>query len=431
MSTPLNENLDTTVLPTRALDLLTKVGTVGDSQSIRTQETWVGQTQKWDMQHVGMFVSGASQQSVGHYFSPNTVAGLTNSQLGMGSAWNDGNTSDHLAWSREWQQGSAIGNYTNHGVYGLTTGGFENAFDFNTRKNSRTLVRFEGSSAGETYERMRIYEYRGSTRGAASDVGWTNGSSVVDDPLFTTPGIYLVNHEIRPAGTFGTSGQIPVGIQVTDNNKNDANRDLQILGSLVYNSPSGEDFPSTGLVLCHTAQPSYSAYDLVNRQSAAARAAMCNLVDGFDLMIFMLGHNNEDSGTYSDNMTSLINAWKTAHTDEGYSVPDILCIAPWAATGSNMDATKASDLHLLCRAGGYGFINLWESYGGVTPDGRTERLDGVSATYALDPIHPDDVTTATAIAKDIEWHFQSDNWIRTVSPTRIRARQLRNINRVR
>ena len=100
---------------------------MGDSQSIRTEERWTGQTQKWDMQHVGMFVSGTSNASVGNSFSPNTVTNLTTSLLNFGDAWNDGNTTDHLAWSREWQQAATpITNFTEHGVWGISTGGFAN-----------------------------------------------------------------------------------------------------------------------------------------------------------------------------------------------------------------------------------------------------------------------------------------------------------------
>ena len=195
---------------------------------------------------------------------------------------------------------------------------------------------------------------------------------------------------------------------------------MQILGSLIYNSPSGENFPSTGLIVCHSAMSGYSADDMINGQSQAAKDALVEAAEGFDLVIFMYGHNQEDSGDYDDNMQTLIGLWNTAHTNGSYATPDILCIAPWASDAGNfMTINKVASLYALCTANGYGFISLWDSYDGVDPDNRTTRLDGVAAGYDfatgedddIPNVHPQDSTTAIAVAKDIEWHFQPANWV--------------------
>ena len=149
----------------------------------------------------------------------------------------------------------------------------------------------------------------------------------------------------------------------------------------------------------------------MSSQSAAARAAITEASEGFDLIIIALGHNAESSGTFSDNIATLIAAWNAAHTAGGFDLPDILLIAPWAAEGSNMSESKAEDLYDLAIANGYGFISLWDAYEGNNPGGRTERLDGTSAAYVMDPIHPGDATTAEAIAKDIEFYFDPDNFV--------------------
>jgi|GEM_PF-2990285 len=429
MSNPINRNLNIITLPTQESTAFTKVLIVGDSQSLRTEERWVGQTQKWDMQHEGAFLHSVSNSSVGQSFSSNPDssdygATITRSSILLGSDWGDANTSDHLQHSYKWDVAGTISpNFSNLATYRLSAGGYTNAIDLDTRKNSRTIIR----DAAGTFARVRIAERRGSTTGQSDDFG-ISGDPVVFDGSDV---LRILNWPIRPAGTFGTAGNA-AGIAFKDSNNADTNRDVQVLGTLIYNSPTGEDFPSTGLLVANTARGSWAADDFISGQSAAAREAIIEVAEGYDLVIFMFGHNAESSGTYSDNMNTLINAWKSAHTSAGYAVPDILCIAPWNADAANsMTAQKASDLLTLCIQNDYGYISLWDSYDGLTPEGRTTRLDGVAVTsgYELDGgVHPNAEKDAIAFAKDIEWHFQPENWfIPTPTSGSIRTISLRAI----
>ena len=409
----INKNLEKIVLPTRASSALTKVLIVGDSQSLRTEERWVGQTQKWAVEHVGAFIHGAGNSAVGQSFSANPDtndwgATITRNSLIQQSDWGDGNTSDHIQHSRQWDvAGTITPNFSSLGAYQWAIGSHTVAIDLDARKNSRTILR----DAAGTFARMRIAERRGTTDGAADDFG-IGGDPVVFD---ASGALRILNWPIRDEATFSGSGPSPVGIEIKDSNNNDTNRDLQILGSLIYNSPSGETFPTTGLILTNTARSSWSAYDLINRQSVEARKSLIDVVEGYDLVIFMTGHNAEDSGAYKANMESLIGTWKDAHTDNGYSSPDILCIAPWNAdVVHSMDASKASDLLDICTTNDYGYISMWDSYDGLTPDGRATQLDGTVVTDGIEldvGVHPNAAKDAIAFAKDIEWHFQPENWI--------------------
>jgi len=417
----LNKNLDKIVLPTRASSSLTKVLIVGDSQSLRTEERWVGQTQKWAIQHVGAFIHGVGNAAVGQSHSANPDssdfgATITRTSLIQQTNWGDGNTSDHIQHSRSWDVAGTISpNFSNLGTYQWAVGGHTNAIDLDARKNSRTILR----DAAGTFARMRIAERRGTSNGASEDFG-IGGDPVVFD---ASDALRILNWPIRNEATFPGSGSSPVGIVVKDSNNNDTNRELQILGSLIYNSPSGETFPSTGLVLTNTARSSWSAYDLVNRQSVAARKSLIDVAEGYDLIIFMTGHNAEDSGAYKANMESLIDTWKDAHTDNGYSSPDVLCIAPWNADVSHaMTASKASDLLDICTENTYGYISMWDSYDGLTPDGRATQLDGTVVTDGIEldvGVHPNAAKDAIAFAKDIEWHFQEENWVLDPATTRV------------
>lgn len=405
---PVNANLDSIVLPTREATQFTKVLIIGDSQTPRTPERWVGQVQKWDMQHQGAFVHSVNNSAVGQYFDSDPGlsdygATITRNQKIIGDDWGDGNTGDHLQHSHQWDVSGTISpNFSQLGIYGLTAGGFTNALDLDTRKNARLIIR----DAAGTFARVRLTEHRGGTDGNSDDFG------ISGDPVeFDASGaLRVLNWPIREAGSLGSASGSPVGVSFKDSNNLDTNRDVQVLGTLIYNSASGESFPSTGLLVANVSRSSWAADDLVSSQSAAARAVLAEAAEGFDLIIIALGHNAESSGTFSDNIAALISAWNTAHTAGGFDAPDVLLIAPWAASGTDMSESKAEDLYDLAIANDYGFISLWDAYEGSTPHGRSERLDGVSASYVMDPVHPDDATTAEAIAKDIEFYFDPDNF---------------------
>lgn len=411
MTTPLNANLSRIVLPTAAGDRLVKVLVVHDSQGLRQTNRWVGQTPKWNVQHVGAWCHSVNQQSAGVYYSEISGAAygatITTTRKQSTDDWGDGNTSDHVGWGNEWDvAGTMSPNFSELGRYAIYDNGsvYTLPFDKDARKNARVLLRDESGA----FARMRLSEYRSGSVGQSDDFG------LAGDPVqFDGSGaLRLLNWPIRAAGTLGSAGGNPVGVVVKDSNNLDTNRDLNILGALIYNSPSGEAFPTAGMILANIGHSGWSAYDHVNRQSSAVRTAMCAAMEGVDLIIPMLGHNAEDSGTYADNMRALIEAWNTTHAGMGYGNPDYLLMAPWASAASNMNASKVADLYSIAKSGNHGFINLHDSYGGLELDGRSEQLDGTPVTYSMDGsnLHPDDATTARAIAMDIEWHMQPENW---------------------
>lgn len=418
MSVPINANLDQITLPTAASSQLLKVLIVHDSQGLRQTNRWVGQTPKWDIQHVGAFCHSVNQQSAGVFYSEVSGAAygatITTTRMDDIDDWGDGNTSDHIGWGNKWDVAGTISpNFSELGRYAIYDNGtvYTRAFDKDTRKNARVILRDQSGA----FARMRVSEYRSASTGNSDDFGIAGDPVVFDG----SGALRILNWPIRAAGSLGSAGGNPVGVVIRDSNNLDTNRDLNILGTLIYNSPTGEDFPTSGMVLANTGHSGWSAYDHVNRQSSAAKTAMIAAMEGIDLIIVMLGHNAEDSGTYSDNIQSLITEWNTRHTGQGYGNPEYLLIAPWRSDASQMGAasTRPSELYAIAKTGGHGFINLYDSYGAAELDGRTEQLDGTSTTYTMDGsnLHPNDATTATAIAKDIEWHFDEANWVPAIT----------------
>ena len=405
-STPVNLNLDRIVLPTREATELTKVLVVHDSQGLRQSNRWVGQTSKWDMQHVGMMCYSVNQSGVGPYFLAETTvpgATITHTRMNPGDNWGDGNTSDHAMWgSKIAITGTIDPNFQPLVRFGINNAGFVNAYPVDNRHHARVITR----DISGNFARYRLTEFRGTTEGTSDDFG----DGAFDPVNFDFDGsLKIANWGTRDAGAIGSSGEI-VGTIVKDSNASDTNRELHVLGALIYSSPSAENFESTGLVLANTGYSGWSCYDHINRQSLQTKEAMVEVAEGYDTVIIMMGHNAEDLGDFDANLTSLISLWKSAHTNKGYAEPDFLLIAPWAAAGTDMTVEKKNLTRAVALAGGYGFISLWDSYGEVNPDGRTERLDGTTVTaYSMDLTHPSDATTAEHIAKDIEWHFDPAN----------------------
>lgn len=402
---PINANLDRITLPTDAESSLVKVLILHDSQGLRQSNRWVGQTQKWPVEHTGMFIHAVSNTSVGLYHEVDPfVQGYTytTALLDPDDAWPDGNDTDHVQHSRLVSLTSnPTPNFRTICAYGWVPGGFAVALDMAARKFSKTLVR----SGANTFVDIRLQEYRDSGGQTTDFTGLPLDGSVVS-----------LEREIREFA----SAETAVGIRVQDGVLNDDGLDLEVLGSLIYNSASGSDLPADGLVLVNAGWSGWSATEHLNGQSEQVRESLAEIVGGYDLIILMFGHNAELTGDIPTNFNALINAWKAAHTAVGASEPDFLIIAPWESTGTHsMNATRAAQMYQVAIAGGHGFISLWDSYSEVTPAGRTERLDGVAADYTLDPLHPDDAETAEAVAMDIWWHFQPANWLTVDTPTTI------------
>ena len=413
MTLPINANLARINLPTVSSSQLHKLLVIGDSQTLRQSNRAMGQFQKWPVEHVGLMAYSVNQQSVGSFYSE--VSGsaygatITTTRVDDVDDWGDGNTSDHLGWGNKWDVAGTISpNFSELGRYAISSGGFATAFDLDARKNARVILRDQSGGMA----RMRLQEYRDSTLGNSEDFG-ISGDPVVFDQ---SGALRILNQEVRAAGVLGSTSGSPVGVVVKDSNNSDTNKSLSILGALIYNSPSGEAFPSSGLIAANVGHAGWSAYDHVNRQSSAARTALCAAMEGVDLIMIMLGHNAEDAGTYRDNIQAIINAWNVTHAGQGYNSPDYCLVAPWRSDASSMNGSngpsKVSDLYGIAKSGGHGFINLFGSYGGVEIDGRTVQLDGTATTYTMDGsnLHPNDAATAESIADDIWWHFQPENF---------------------
>jgi hypothetical protein len=409
MTTPLNNRLDQVVTPYDSATRLVKMGLIVDSNGLRNSGRWVGHVDDWDVQHVGAFIGGSAQDSVGTTFEATngtitmaSGAGVSCVKLDPGDAWPDANTEDHINWSRKWYSDGAINpNFQNHGIYGLTTGNWANSFNLDTRKTARVILR----DAASTYERVRVVEHRGGSNGTSYHFGRNTDSVEFDQ----SGELRVLEIPIRAAGALGSLGGSPVGVAIQDSNDSDSDRGLEILGALVYNSAASNDFPSTGLIVSHTGHSGWSAYDHLNNQSDAAKTALIEAHEGFDVMMICLGHNAEDSGTKAENYKLLAEKWAALHIAAGYSAPDFIIKVGWAANGSALSREEVDSIFQMTLENGHAWISDWDFYEGLNP----EVFDPARYSMDLNGVHPDNsggvTATAKNIALDIEWHWQPEN----------------------
>lgn len=408
MTRPLNLNLEGKVLPNQAGSRLVKALFIGDSQFGQTSQRLMGQIQKWSVQFEGRYLGAESQTSIGVGFSSVTGsaygATLASTRVELGQDWGDGNVGNHFHHGRKFTvTGTISPNFSELGRSFLTAGGYALPFNRDTRKYVKVAAHdTTNQTVGGGFSRYRISEYRGAAGGNSLDID-----------LPATGGVHVTGREIRAAGTLGTAGN-DVGIIIRDSSANDSSRSLHFLGSLIYNSPTGSEFPATGFIPFQISQSGWSAWDHINTLSTAAVDAAINMAEGFDVCFIMLGHNAEDSGVYSTNIQTLKNRIADRHTAAGRPVPSFVFIAPWLIsdppqTTRLRDQTNA--LYDLAASTGDGFINLFDFYDALHPSG-TIATPRTTATYTLDAslVHPGDATTAEEIAKDIEWHFNPANW---------------------
>lgn len=408
MTRPLNLNLGDKVLPSQAGSRLVKALFIGDSQFGQTTQRLMGQIQKWNVPFIGRYCGMESQSSIGVGFSAVTGANygatLASTRVELGENWGDGNTGNHFHHGRKFSvTGTISPNFSELGRSFLTAGGYEIPINRDVRQYAKIAVHATTNQAsGGGFNRYRISEYRGGSGGNSNDIDITAGG-----------GVEIGGREIRAAGTLGTAGN-DVGLVIRDSNANDTDRSLHVLGTLIYNSPSGEAFPSTGFLPMQISQSGWSAWDHLNTLSTSAIDAAIAMAVGFDVCFIMLGHNAEDSGDYAENIALLKARIAARHEAAELPVPDFVFIAPWLISDPPQTTrlrAQANDLFDLAAATGDGFINLFDFYDAARPSGSISTPRG-SATYTLDGsfVHPNNSDTAIEIAKDIEWHFAPANW---------------------
>ena len=417
---PLNLNLERVALPPESDDRLLKILLIGDSQMGQSGNRLAGQVQKWDVDIVGRLLSCEYQGSAGVLFTSVTGGAygaiLTSTRIALGDDHGDGNTGSHFHHSRRFGVlGSIQPDFSALGTIGMLPGAPTRPADLDSRKNARVAIYDRPGG----FTRFRLSEIRGGTQGDSTDYGLPADPG----PELTGAGVVRwFNHTIRPAGELGSAGQSPVGIVYKDSDALDSDRSLHTLGALIHNSPSGTDFPDHGLVVAHISQSGWSAYDHLHTLNEDAIDAAVQMAEGFDTVMIVLGHNREDDfnastnpNAYPINMKALADRITARHLANAFDAPDVVMVAPWPLGTPALNvriATQTHDLHELCADEGYGFINLFDFFGGQSLGGVMDTPRG-QATYVMDAAgtHPNDTATASNLMLDIEWNFDPSNWV--------------------
>jgi len=416
---PLNLNVGGILLPPASDERLVKVLLIGDSQMGQSSNRLAGQIQKWDADIVGRMLMCENQPSAGVQF--NSVTGdaygavLSSVRLALGEDHGDGNTGSHFHHSRLITvQGTIQPNFSLLAVSALVPGVPTRPRNFDLRKNARIAVYDRPGG----FARFRVSELRGSQNGASTDFGQAS------DPGPTLNGSGTVKwfqREIRPAGALGFPGATPVGIAIRDSNAQDTNRTLNVVGTLIHDSPQGTDFPDRGLVVSHISQAGWSAFDHLNTLNQDALDAIIEMNEGVDTLILVLGHNREDDFNastnplaYPINMKALADRVRSRHLALGFAEPKVVMVAPWPLGSEGQNARLAlqtRDLFELCATEGYGFINLFDFFGRQPLIGMMTTPRG-TFEYTMDSFltHPNNAATASHLAQDIEWNFARANW---------------------
>ncbi len=422
---PLNQNLQGIPLPPDSDQRLVKVLLMGDSQMGQSSNRLAGQIQKWDADIVGRMLMCENQPGAGVQFTSVTGqaygAALSSVRIALGEDHGDGNTGSHFHHSRRITvQGTIQPNFSQLATSALVAGVPTRPRDLNSRKNARIAVYDRAGG----FSRFRISELRGALTGNATDFGQEG------DPGPTLSGSGTVKwfqREIRPAGVFGTPGSTPVGVTIRDSNALDTNRTLNIVGTLIHDSPQGSDFPDRGLVVSHISQSGWSAYDHLHTLTQDAIDAAIGMNEGVDTLIIVLGHNREDNYNasanplaYPINMKALADRVRDRHLALGFAAPKVVMVAPWplGTDAHNIRlAAQTRDLFDLCEAQGYGFINLFDFFDRQPLVGMMTTPRG-SFQYTMDSFltHPADAATASHLVQDIEWSFHPRNWSDTCPP---------------
>jgi len=434
MPAPLNWNLDKIALPTQATTKLSrKVIWIGDSQSEQSVERMGGQIpENIDAPITGLMAYNINQQSVGIHANAFDITGppsTTSVSVEPGSAWPGGASSGfHLGYSRSiLVSGGDLSNNTEVHSVGLTNAsGFTGTLDLDSEWSA--IVAYVNDSA--SWVGVGLQEFRNTTDGNTVNVGNGGGAGDADgnfdragglDLITASDGSGTIEASIRAAGAggFGSEGDEPVGINFITRGTSGDEEDLylQIVGTYFKNAAAGS-YPSGGLQFIPIFQGGYSADDHLDEIDNAARLAAVQAINGADLVVIMLGHNPENSGTRADNIEQLANNMITRHTGAGFAEPDILVIAPWQSDGAgSWTESEANSIYTKCRQNGWGFINLWRYYGGDSPG----ALDG----YTMDgsDIHPGNAATANLIAEDIIGVMTDESgWVTGGQRSRTRSR---------
>ena len=413
---PLNANLDLITLPSDAWTTLVRMALVGDSQSIMSSRRLPGGMRQWNMPYAGWLATFVSNAGIAQSAVSGKVYGaqIDSHVIPLGGDHGDGNTGSHFGFSRRWAiSGSIMPDGSELGRLALNGEGFAAGFDL----DARLCARVAAYDMAGGFSRFRIAAQRGGAVGDEVDLGTVRDAP----PALNEDGVLRWWPVAIPAaGELGARGDRPAGIVVRDSDGLDANRTLTLAGALLHLSPHGTALPEAGLMLSVIAQSSWTAYRHLTILSQDAIDAVISMNEGLDLLTIMLGHNSEENfhpvtnpDAYALNVQALAERFRTRHVALGFDPPDVLVIAPWPVADASINErlrTQTENLHALALSEGYGFISLFDYFGGGYPQGIQETPRG-TFTYTMDGSHPADAPTATTLALDIAWHFEPAHWI--------------------
>lgn len=288
------------------------------------------------------------------------------------------------------------------------------------------LQEARGSSLPPVFGNTGNYGNGGSGTHIAGELSWDE-----------TGDAYFIRKGIRGNDSW-PQGSRYIGGRIQTSGTDETSTQFRILSTIIHKSGGTDAAPTSsidqpGALYFIEGFSGWSAYDHLNSVDNEAFDVAVRAVDGFDVVLICLGHNSEDSGTYTANMSALADRVIARHTAEGKAAPKVVYVAQWAfgdAAARSRMATQATDLFNLAYTEGRGFVNRYLEYGETDPATHGERFDGTATTYNMDTgsnagLHPTDSTTAQNIARDLAEHFEDGNrttTLQTAGGTRLRDR---------
>ena len=426
---PLNMNLRGKVLPPHSDTQLVRCLMIGDSQMTPANARLFGAICKWDIDFVGRQIpfqlgslsgfsySGTEGSPYGGWIFGTTVL--------LGQSWGSGGGAgeSHLTGRRISISGTVVspsfGAVNEVARLVMTAGQYERPVDLDSLKVAKVAYwDTENQDANGGVPSFTLHGVRGSS------VCFSGTESVA--PQATGASAYSTVR-ILPAGELGSSGEW-AGAVIAVTPDTYENHAIHAFGALIHNteiSYDGENIvyllPEQGFIPFTFARSGWNAHNHNTITSDSAIDVAIEMVEGYDVVVVMLGHNSEpgfhqNNSVYATNLQFLKARINARHAALGREAPDWVFIAPWNVIGDSVSdrlVIQTQRLFEMCELTGDGFINLFHFYdNGVIPSGEIRTPRGTH-TYTLDSgqAHPLDAHTAREIARDIFWHFLPENWV--------------------
>jgi len=436
---PLNWNLNNVALPTQAsATTLRKVLFISDSQGEQNEERIGG----WFPWRVG---ASTPITALGAYNIPQNGVGIYNDVIDV-----DGSSGTHsiASVSREpgdnWPAGASTSGF--HGGYSREIA-ITGANVPNNESLHRIGLRTPATGAistidldsawsmvqgylndSNTIPGVGFREFRSGVNGNTTNAGASDGNGDTDGNfdgagglgLVTAAGDNTIEATIREAGAggFGTEGAEPVGIDFITRGSSGDEEDLylQLVHSYFKLAAAGA-YPTYGLNFHLMFQGGYSFKEHLDNIDNAARGNIVSAMNGADVVVWLLGHNQETSGTRPDNFLDAVSNMNARHTGGSYSTPDHVYVAPWySPSAGGWDAQAVDAMFEVCKSNGHGFINLFEKFNRFSPG----QQDG----YTMDgsDLHPANAATARLLTDAILEEMQESNWVTRLSGDKVGRR---------